>query len=258
MHPRLLVLPRSVSTQTRSAYVCPICRFCRWRTIGPRVINATPILSLGSHVSRRKYSSTVSTTAIDARKPIPAAFQELHASLSDLEEEASIYINPSQLQLALRGLESENAVTRVAGTIASRQRRFSSSNPYVVLMAVIVLGVNGQRGACRLVRVLLADPLRPESEWERQLADGDETDGRSLLLRLQMSKGRHWGFFWADITSICIATAKSRTLINGILWSKRFPSRLQACWLITLRSLSKIFRSLLISGLTRTLRRKRS
>lgn len=187
MHPRLATLPRSVSSPTRSVYICSTCRSRRWSPIGPRRINTTLSLPINLHVSRRRYSSTVSTTAINAKKPIPAAFQELHASLRDLEEEASIYISPSQLQLALRGLESENAVTRVAGTMASYQRDASwAPNVCVVLITVIVLGVGGQRGARRLARVLLADPLRPEAEWEKQLVDGDEADGKGLLLRLRI------------------------------------------------------------------------
>ena len=46
----------------------------------------------------------------------------------------------------------------------------------------IVLGLNGQHGARRLTRALLADPLASEAAWERQLTatDGDE---RALLLR---------------------------------------------------------------------------
>lgn len=54
-------------------------------------------------------------TAINAQKDIPPAFKKLHASLSALEHEAAVYVDLSQLKLALRGLESENAVTRVAG-----------------------------------------------------------------------------------------------------------------------------------------------
>ena len=46
-----------------------------------------------------------------------------------------------------------------------------------------VLGLHGRRGARRLVRALLADPLAPEAEWERQLSGPDDTDGRGLLIR---------------------------------------------------------------------------
>lgn len=52
-----------------------------------------------------------------------------------------------------------------------------------MLILVLVLGVDGQQGARRLVRALLADPLSPQSKWERQLLYDADQDARSLLLR---------------------------------------------------------------------------
>lgn len=46
-----------------------------------------------------------------------------------------------------------------------------------------VLGIGEQLGPRRLVRALLADPLKPEPEWERQLLGAEDADGRGLLLR---------------------------------------------------------------------------
>lgn len=51
------------------------------------------------------------------------------------------------------------------------------------LMLMIVLGINGHRGASRLVRALLADPLAPEAQWEKQLIAAGDEDGRALVLR---------------------------------------------------------------------------
>lgn len=53
---------------------------------------------------------------VNAKQKIPPPFELLYKELSTLQLEASLYVNPSQLQLALRALESENAVTRIAGT----------------------------------------------------------------------------------------------------------------------------------------------
>ena len=53
----------------------------------------------------------------------------------------------------------------------------------MMLIVVIVFEVNGQQGARRLVRALLADPLFPKSEWETQLLFDADEDGRSLLFR---------------------------------------------------------------------------
>ena len=63
----------------------------------------------------QKASTIASVTAVDALRDIPPAYQALHESLSALDHEAAVYVNLSQLKLALRGLESENAITRVAG-----------------------------------------------------------------------------------------------------------------------------------------------
>ena len=51
-------------------------------------------------------------------------------------------------------------------------------------MLTIVLGINGQQGARRLIRALLADPLSSEPEWEKQLLiEADSADGKAVLIR---------------------------------------------------------------------------
>ena len=63
----------------------------------------------------RSASQIASVTAVNAQKSIPAEHKELHNALTALEGSAAVYTNLSQLQLALRGLESRDSVTRVAG-----------------------------------------------------------------------------------------------------------------------------------------------
>lgn len=53
-----------------------------------------------------------------------------------------------------------------------------------------VLGLGGQAGARRLVRILLADPLAPKQPWEKQLDTIGEDDGRGLLIRYIQEKSR--------------------------------------------------------------------
>lgn len=67
----------------------------------------------------------------------------------------------SRLQLALRSLESDDPVIRVA---------------------FLGLGEKGAAAAKKLARVLVADALGAEEEWEKRIL-GDAGDGRSLLLR---------------------------------------------------------------------------
>jgi hypothetical protein len=112
----LSLIDRAVASFVRSPFVCPSCRFreaystkaspSRTRVFSkPRVQN----------VNLRSASTTASVTAVNAKREIPLAFRRLHASLKALETDAGVYVNTSQLQLALRGTESEDAITRVAG-----------------------------------------------------------------------------------------------------------------------------------------------
>lgn len=96
-----------------------VCHSCRHRkassTFNGLAKSQLHRLSRRNSTYHRRASTVASVTAINAQRDIPPAFQKLHASLSVLEHEAAVYVNLSQLKLALRGLESENAVTRVAG-----------------------------------------------------------------------------------------------------------------------------------------------
>ncbi|KAG8529650.1 uncharacterized protein KY384_005131 [Bacidia gigantensis] len=119
-----------------------------------------------AHIGRRlppssiRLASTIaSVTAVNARREIPYNAEKLYEALAALEIEAGTYVNLSQLRLALRGLEKENNVTRVA-----------------------ILGRDSRASITQLARLLLADPLLDESEWEKRLHE-DESDEKALLLR---------------------------------------------------------------------------
>jgi hypothetical protein len=105
-------------------------------------------------------SAQVSPTAINVRPNVPPRNEELYKALSELSVIAEQYVNLSRVQLALRGLEAEDVVTRLA-----------------------VLGMSSQRSAQRLARLLLADPLSNTENWEKQLEQTDEGDDRAVLLR---------------------------------------------------------------------------
>lgn len=51
-----------------------------------------------------------------------------------------------------------------------------------MLMGTALGGPDG-RQTRRLVKVLLADPLAPEPQWEQHLSSLEDNDGRALLLR---------------------------------------------------------------------------
>ncbi|GIZ47774.1 hypothetical protein CKM354_001085700 [Cercospora kikuchii] len=112
--------------------------------------------------SSRSYASLASSTAINAPTSIPESLKPLYQSLQQLEKSStSSYIDLARLQLALRSLESENPVIRIA---------------------FLGLGEKGEKAARRLVRVLLADALSDGVEsWEKQILEGDGSG--TLLVR---------------------------------------------------------------------------
>jgi hypothetical protein len=108
----------------------------------------------------RSASTHVSPTAINLRPHIPPRNKELYDALSALSGAAETYVNISRLQLALRGLAAQDAVTRVA-----------------------VLGLNSQLSAQQLARLLLADPLSAEEQWEKELVKTSDGNERAVLLK---------------------------------------------------------------------------
>ncbi|KAI1771904.1 hypothetical protein F4818DRAFT_444902 [Hypoxylon cercidicola] len=104
----------------------------------------------------RRFASTVPTTAINRVAPDPR--KELEDVLLELQKHAANYINLSRLQLALNGL---------------RQKPGDES------IRVAVLGLtNGSESstiAKQVLKLLLADPLKAEEEWEREVDGHDIT-----------------------------------------------------------------------------------
>lgn len=114
--PPVGLFDRTLSTWTRSPFICPVCRHRKALSVKAHTQRVRQSSVRPRELSKpRTASTTASVTAVNAKKEIPFALQELHGSLKALEIEAGVYVNTSQLQLALRGVESENPVTRIAG-----------------------------------------------------------------------------------------------------------------------------------------------
>jgi hypothetical protein len=109
--------------------------------------------------SVRRASTLSSRTAVNATKTIPARFQPLYVALEELRRAAPAHVSLSRLQLALQGLESETPKIRVA-----------------------VLGLDVPDTARKVARLLLADALERENDWEKELLKSSKyADG--VLLR---------------------------------------------------------------------------
>lgn len=62
----------------------------------------------------RRASTIAPVSVVNAVTDIPSPSRRLHEALEGLKKDAEAYTDLSQLQLALRGLESQNAITRIA------------------------------------------------------------------------------------------------------------------------------------------------
>jgi hypothetical protein len=51
------------------------------------------------------------------------------------------------------------------------------------LTRMTVLGLNSQTSAQRLVRLLLADPLGAEEQWEKELEKAGDGNAKAVLLK---------------------------------------------------------------------------
>ncbi|OXV06301.1 hypothetical protein Egran_05930 [Elaphomyces granulatus] len=123
--------------------------------------NPSPSFQIGSDASSDDNAGDGRERNAVASPPVPRQeFRALHDLLEEVRDVASEHISLSRLQLAQRGLESEEPVIRIA-----------------------VLGLNDTLTACRLVRLLLADPLRPKESWEDLVNSYTADDSRGLLLR---------------------------------------------------------------------------
>jgi hypothetical protein len=65
-----------------------------------------------ANVCRRQLATS---TLVSARRNVPERFRELYEALNRVRDAAPEQVNISRLQLALRGLESEVPLIRVAG-----------------------------------------------------------------------------------------------------------------------------------------------
>lgn len=94
-------------------FFCPSCATWR-RTL---TLRASDISRQGKRLPSLLTPNRQFTTpsVINAGRDVPPRFKELHEALDRVGNAAAGQVNLSRLQLALRGLESENPLMRVAG-----------------------------------------------------------------------------------------------------------------------------------------------
>jgi hypothetical protein len=172
--PRLVLCVNGLSNlsryNTRACYSIA-CSSCHLPVAIGRSLARVKIASTKPRTLRGARQHTTDTHTGDLVGPqssdsTPDPKVALKSALLDLQKHSRSYVNISRLQLALRGLEQ--------GTGEETIR-------------VAILGLAGQGNTSKkirdLVRLLLADPLKEEEEWERILS-GDTDLSRPLLLRV--------------------------------------------------------------------------
>lgn len=172
MPPRI---PRVAIVQSRSIRLsippktqqsCPICSSIKTLRTASRRPFSTQLRQ--PRIQRRLQSNLPSATALDpgsgtlTKRPRI----DLRDALLDIQKHAASYVNISRLQLALRGLEQE------AGDETIR-----------IAILGIADGGASLKKAKELLRLLVADPLKAEEEWERILV-GDQQGGRPIFMKI--------------------------------------------------------------------------
>lgn len=121
MPPRIGSIARlSTALRSRSKpglFFCPSCSLWRLDSRPPTHAATRPLHAprFFSAARRRPAATLASRTAINAPLDVPPRLMELYQALDALKSDAASYVNLSRLQLALRGLETEDPVVRVAG-----------------------------------------------------------------------------------------------------------------------------------------------
>ena len=147
--------------------ICPICSISR--SLRPTPLKVRP---QGRVLSRQQSSiANASLSNGEASSTPKNARTELRDALADLQKYAGNYVNISRLQLALRGLDQP-------------------AGQETIRVAILGLGDDGNalKRAKDVVRLLLADPLNAEEDWERLLRNGD-LGSKPLLLKIGRNNG---------------------------------------------------------------------
>ncbi|KAI1405729.1 hypothetical protein F4819DRAFT_377341 [Hypoxylon fuscum] len=158
---RSLLYSRAQATERSS-----VCFFCSLSSRSSAESNRRP---RRKSQNARRFASTVSTSTSTSTSTADLAAlnprKELENVLLELEKHAANYVNLSRLQLALNGLRQ---------------------NPGNESIRVAVLGLtNGSESSAtakQVLKLLLADPLKAEEQWEKEVDGHDIT--QPMIIRV--------------------------------------------------------------------------
>ncbi|KAJ0166415.1 hypothetical protein CTA2_7436 [Colletotrichum tanaceti] len=170
----------SLTQQTSAPSRAAVCLFCSLSTAATATPSRPTTSTSRPHAAaaetrkalrQRRFQSTDPAPLETATPENPRA--ELIDTLLDLQKHAVNHVNLSRLQLALQGLRQD------PGQEAVR----------VAILALANVAEPG-KAAKDLLRLILADPLGDEAEWERELAQHDPTHPLVVRIGQEHAKAR--------------------------------------------------------------------
>jgi hypothetical protein len=143
-----------------------ICLICSISKALPRTTPRRQLRPTLNYIRTRRQSGLVSKLGTDgtAKSTTYSSRIQLRNALADLQKDAAGYINISRLQLALRGLDQPPGKETIRVAILGQAD-----------------GGKSLQKSKELLRLLVADPLKTEEEWERTLVKDQRGSDPTLL-----------------------------------------------------------------------------
>jgi hypothetical protein len=164
--------PFRKSTFLDSKHICPVCSVSQLPQRSPSNARHSKILP-NPQIRPRQRHFTSSPAVADTTSAANTKLDRdaLSDALLEIQKNAASFVNISRLQLALRGLEQ-------------------TEGEETIRIAILGLADGGAslKQARELLRLVLADPLKEEEEWERRLTRSDDV-GKPLLVRVGQNEG---------------------------------------------------------------------
>ncbi|CAD6443483.1 6f7f163c-d1e3-4857-b63c-3443b4d150d7-CDS [Sclerotinia trifoliorum] len=149
------------------AHICPICSLSQYSQRSRSQPRQSKLLPGSRSQVRQSSSAPVHSIHNDEIRKISKIDRNaLREALLEVQRYATNYVNISRLQLALRGLEQPEGQETIRVAILG-----------------LADGGTSLKKAKELLRLILADPLKAEEEWERGIMRCDGM-GRPLLIRV--------------------------------------------------------------------------
>lgn len=167
-----------------------MCIFCSFSSSSRQA--STRQISRKAHGLKRLQSNLASVPAA----PAPDARKELEDALVQLQKHAANFVNLSRLQLAINGLRQQ------PGTESIR----------IAILGIADGTVSG-KSAKQVLKLLLADPLKDQEEWERQVDKHDLT--QPMVIRVGAQEQHEAGTISVTRGNLLREVNVSSATLNG-------------------------------------------